>query len=317
TMPPIEAQELYDTLAAFLTEKQRAYFETNLELDLALIFPEKARVRINMYNDLGSVGCAMRLVPLAVPGLAELGLPPVVERLSRNRSGLLLVTGVTGSGKSTTLAAIIDEINRNSACHIYTIEDPVEFVHSPVRSLITQREIGYNTTGFAGAVRSALRADPNVLMIGEMRDKETILTALTAAETGLMVLSTLHTGSATKTIQRILSFFEPKEQEAIRHQLAYALRAVICQQLLPMIHGGRQPFHEIMVNTATIQEAILLGEFEKLQEYIRNGSYDGMCTMDESIFNAYCAGDLSGETAQAFAMDREHMERALRGAMLT
>jgi twitching motility protein PilT len=270
-----------------------------------------------MYTDLESVGCAMRIVPLKVPTLTELGLPPVVERLTHAKSGLVVVTGVTGSGKSATLAAMVEEINRRDAVHIYTIEDPVEYVHRPIRSVVTQREIGYNTKEFAGAVRASLRADPNILLIGEMRDAETISAALKAAETGLLVLSTLHTGSATKTIQRILGAFEPREQDAVRMQLAYALKAVICQQLLPLSGGGRRAFHEVMINTATIQEAILNGYFDKLGEYIRNGAYDGMCTMDESIYQAYCDGRISGSTAQSYALDHEEMERTLRGAMLS
>jgi twitching motility protein PilT len=186
-----------------------------------------------------------------------------------------------------------------------------------VRSVITQREIGVSTRSFSSAVRTALRADPNILLIGEMRDAETMVAALKAAETGLLVFSTLHTNSATKTIQRILGIFEPKEQEAIRMQLAYALRAVICQQLLPTIEGSRKAFHEILVNTSAIQEAILFGEFDKLTEYMRNGAYDGMSVMDDSIYKAYSDGLIAGDIANEYALNHDEMKRALRGASVS
>lgn len=314
SMPILDRESLTSTLMSMLTDRQKKAFEENLELDTSIVFPGKARIRLNMYTDIQSFGCAMRLVPLQVPTLEQLRLPPIIEKLTHLKSGLVLVTGVTGAGKSTTLASMISEINRREAAHIYTIEDPVEFVHKPVRSVITQREIGFSTRDFAGAVRAALRADPNILLIGEMRDAETMLAALKAAETGLLVFSTLHTASATKTIQRILGIFEPKDQEAVRMQLAYALRAVICQQLLPLVDGGRKAFHEILVNTSTIQEAILFGEFDKLSEYMRNGAYDGMCMMDDSIYQAYSAGQIEGKVAHEYALNRDEMERALRGA---
>jgi twitching motility protein PilT len=316
-LPSFEAQELTTALIGLLNRRQQHLLEEQLELDTSLMFPGKGRLRVNIYTDLDALGCAMRLIPLSPPTLDELGLPPVAERLTRLKSGLVLVCGVTGAGKSTTLASMVSEINRREAAHIYTIEDPIEFVHKPVHSVITQREVGYSTKSFASAVRSALRADPNILLIGEMRDAETMLAALKAAETGLLVLSTLHTSSATKTIQRILGIFDPRDQEGVRMQLAYTLRAVICQQLLPQVEGGRRAFHEIMVNTSSIQEAILFGELDKLHEYVKNGAYDGMCTMDDSIYRAYCDGLIDGATARDYSLNKDEMERALRGAIVT
>jgi twitching motility protein PilT len=316
-LPLFPADELTKALLALLNSSQRKAFEENLELDTAVHFPNKARVRINMYTEIESMGCAMRIVPLNVPTLHELGMPPVVEKLTRLKSGLVLVCGITGAGKSTTLASMVREINHRDAVHIYTIEDPIEYVHRPARCVVTQREIGYSTKSFSAAVRSALRADPNVLLIGEMRDAETMLAALKAAETGLLVMSTLHTHSASKTIQRILGVFEPKEQEAVKMQLAYALRAVVCQQLLPLVEGGRKAFHEIMINTSTVQEAILYGDFDKLHEYMKNGAYDGMCTMDDAIYHAYCEGSIDAATAREAALNREEMDRTLRGAILS
>jgi twitching motility protein PilT len=315
-MSPIPAADLKNGLLGLCTPKQLANFERDQELDTALVFPGKARVRVNIYTEIEGVGCAMRLVPLEVPSVQALGLPPVIENLTRNRSGLILVTGVTGAGKSTTLAAMIDAINQREALHVYTMEDPVEFVHRSKKSVFTQREIGTTTKSFGSALRSALRADPNVLLIGEMRDAETILAAIKAAETGHLVFSTLHTSSAPKTIQRILSVFPPAEQEAVRQQLAYTLKAVVAQQLVPLIDGGRMAIHEILVVTLTIQEAILRGDIDSIPEYIKNGGFDGMQTMDSALYNAYHDGFIDGDTAKSYSLNSGEMERILRGATM-
>lgn len=313
-LPPFTPAAIKTLIDSLLTDQQRKTLEVSHELDASLLFAGKVRVRVNVYYDISSYGCALRLIPLVVPSIDKLGLPPVLKTLLTQKSGLILVTGVTGAGKSTTLAAMINEINRSQATHIYTIEDPVEFIYDPVCSLITQREIGLNSLSFAGTVKAALRADPNVLLIGEMRDPETVLASLNAAETGLLVFSTLHTGSAPKTIQRILGMFEPKDQETIRNQLAACLKAVVCQQLVPLPDGGRVAMHEIMVVTPSIKEAILFNDLDRLQEYMRNGSYDGMCTMDDSIFKAYSSGLIEGDVAQEFALNKDEMSRVLRGA---
>jgi twitching motility protein PilT len=313
--PAISGADLRKSLIGLLNPKQQEKFEREMELDTAIVFEDKARVRVNLYMDIDSIGAAMRVVPLEVPTIGQLALPPVVEKLTHARSGLILVTGVTGAGKSTTLAAMVDAINEREPGHIYTIEDPVEFVHRSKKSVVTQREIGFSTKSFAGALRAALRADPNVILIGEMRDTDTILNALKAAETGLLVLSTLHTQSAPKTIQRILGAFDPGEQEAVRTQLAHTLRAVIAQQLIPVRDGGRMAVHEIMVNTLSIQEAILGQEIESINEFIRNGGYDGMQTMDGAILTAYKDGLIDADTARSFAIDGNEMDRILKGAM--
>jgi twitching motility protein PilT len=313
-LPVFDGETLRSMMVGMLNRRQQQQFEENWELDTAIYFADKARVRINLYTDIDSVGCAMRIVPLEVPTLEHLGLPNVIEQLTHNRQGLILVTGVTGAGKSTTLAAMIDAINSREAMHIYTMEDPIEFVHRPKRSVITQREIGYHTKTFGTALKSALRADPNILLIGEMRDAETMLWALKAAETGHLVLSTLHTASAPKTIQRILGAFNAQEQEVVRMQLAYSLKAVVAQQLIPLMEGGRAAVHEIMINTLTIQEAIMRGEIDGLYEYIKNGSFDGMQTMDGSIYNAYRQGFIDADTAKTCALNSGEMDRILRGA---
>lgn len=314
-LPIFDAETLRSMLMGILTPRQQQVFEENLELDAALLFADKARVRINLYLDMEAIGCAMRIVPLEMPTVAELGLPPVIEDLTTNRAGLILVTGVTGSGKSTTLAAMVNSINCRDPLHVYTMEDPVEFVHTPKRCIMTQREVGFTTKSFGNALRGAMRADPNVLLIGEMRDAETVSMALRAAETGHLVLSTLHTMSAPKTIQRILGAFPPDVQDAVRMQLAYTLRAVIAQQLVPLLGGGRMAVNEILVVTPTVQEAILRGEIEQLLEYIRNGAYDGMQTMDGAIYNAYREGLIDAETARNYAQNPGEMDRVLRGAV--
>ncbi len=314
-MPILDAEALRTMVMGFLTPRQQQIFEETYELDAALLFADKARVRINLYLDMESIGCAMRIVPLEMPTVSELGLPPVIEDLTHNRSGLVLVTGVTGSGKSTTLAAMVNAINMREPLHIYTMEDPVEFVHNPKCSIITQREIGFTTKSFANALRACMRADPNVILIGEMRDAETISMSLRAAETGHLVLSTLHTMSAPKTIQRILGAFNPDVQESVRMQLAYCLRAVIAQQLIPLVGGGRMAVNEIMVVTSTVQEAIMRGEIESLLEFIKNGTYDGMQTMDSAIYNAYREGLIDADTARGYALNPGEMDRILRGAV--
>lgn len=313
-LPVLEDKPLAEAIMGLLDERQQKLFRENMELDVALNYADCARVRLNIYYDMESIGCAMRIVPFEIPTLEHLYMPPVVERLSKLRSGLVLVAGATGAGKSTLLASMIDSINRRDSVHIYTIEDPIEFVHRPVRSIITQREVGVNTKSFATALRSALRADPNVLLLGELRDRETVVEALKAAETGLLVLSTLHTSSVVKTIQRLLGMFEPSDQSAVRMQIAYCLRGVICQQLVPTIEKGRRALQEIMINTEAVQEAILFGELDKLTEYIQNGSHVGMQLMDDAVLQAYQQGSISSESASQFALNRDDMERAMRGA---
>lgn len=314
-LPIFDAEMLRAMLMGILTPRQQQLFEEQLELDAALLFADKARVRINLYLDMEAIGCAMRIVPLEMPTVAELGLPPVIEELTQNRSGLILVTGVTGSGKSTTLASMVNAINSRDPLHIYTMEDPVEFVHTPKRCIITQREVGFTTKSFSNALRGAMRADPNVLLIGEMRDAETISMALRAAETGHLVLSTLHTMSAPKTVQRVLGAFNPDVQDSVRIQLAYTLKAIIAQQLIPLLGGGRMAVNEILINTPTVQEAILRGDIDSLLELIKAGGYDGMQTMDGAIYNAYREGLIDAETARNFALQPGEMERILRGAV--
>ncbi len=271
---------------AMMSELQREKFERTNELDLAYGIAGMGRFRVNMFTQRGSISMILRTIPFNVQTLEELQLPPVIKKLSQEQRGLILVTGTTGSGKSTTLASIIDCINANRTAHVITIEDPIEFLHRDKKSIINQREVGVDTDSFANALKSALRQDPDVILVGEMRDFETIETALTAAETGHLVLSTLHTVDAQESINRIVGAFPPFQQRQIRLQLASILKGVISQRLVPRADGkGRVPAVEIMVATARVRELIDDKEKTKmLRDTIQQG-YDsyGMQTFDQSL----------------------------------
>jgi len=312
--PAWQLEQLKTALFSLLTPLQRETFEARMELDAGISISEHVRIRLNLYSELDTIGGAIRLIPSEAPSLAQLGAPAVLQELAGLKSGLVIVSGATGTGKTTLLAGMINHINGNEAKHIYTIEDPVEYVFKPKRSIVTQREVGYSTLDFATAVRSSLRADPDVLMVGEMRDRQTVLAVLEAAETGLLVLTTLHTSSSIKAVQRILSMFQPSEKEFLQLQLSGCLRAVVCQQLLPSVDGDRRPVHEILVATAAVREALMKGEFEQLEEYIANGSYDGMQSMDATIYEAVAAGLIDPAVAVAHAINPDEMNRILRGA---
>ncbi len=267
---------------------QKARFEEARECDLAHGIPGLGRFRVNIFQQRGTMGIVFRVIPFGVKSIAQLLLPKVIERISMENRGLVLVTGTTGSGKSTTLAAMIDHVNSNRTCHIMTIEDPIEFLIRDRRSLVNQREIGVDTQSFSNALRAALRQDPDVILVGEMRDFETIETAITAAETGHLVMSTLHTLDATETINRIISVFPPYQQKQIRLQLGSILRAVLSQRLVPRADGkGRVPALEVMVSTARIRECISDKERTKeLPDAIAKGfTTYGMQTFDQSLMH--------------------------------
>jgi twitching motility protein PilT len=268
------------------TPGQRAHFEKNHEVDLAYSVPGLGRFRVNAFMQRGTVGIVFRVIPFGVKTIEQLNLPSVVERVSMEPRGLVLVTGTTGSGKSTTLAAMIDHINSNKTCHLMTIEDPIEFLIRDKRSIVNQREIGVDSLSFASALRAALRQDPDVILVGEMRDLETIETALTAAETGHLVMSTLHTIDATETITRIVSVFPPHQQAQVRLQLASVIKGIISQRLVPRADGkGRVPATEILVSTARVRECVSDKERTKeIPDAIAKGfTTYGMQTFDQSL----------------------------------
>jgi twitching motility protein PilT len=267
-----------------LTNPQKEMFEQELELDFSLALPGLDRFRVNIHLQKGCVEGAFRRVPLQIPNINDLGLPPIALELARRPNGLVLVTGPTGMGKTTTLAAMVDIINSERECMVVSIEDPIEFVHANKKSVIKQREVFADTRSFAQALRHALRQDPNVIVVGEMRDLETISTALTAAETGHLVLATLHTPDAPQTIERIIDVFPPHQQQQVRLQLADSLQAVMSQLLLPHASGkGRVMACEIMVGTAGIRNLIRESEIEQIPTLMQTGSQFGMKTMDKSL----------------------------------
>jgi len=282
-IPPDELQKMAHGI---MNESQRARFDETRESDLAYGIPGLGRFRVNVFQQRGTVGIVFRVIPFGVKSIDSLNLPKIIESIAMQQRGLVLVTGTTGSGKSTTLAGMIDYINSNRTCHIMTIEDPIEFLIRDRRSIVNQREIGVDTQSFANALRAALRQDPDVILVGEMRDFETIETALTAAETGHLVMSTLHTLDATETINRIISVFPPYQQKQVRLQLAAILKAVISQRLVPRADGkGRVPAMEVLISTARVRECIADKDRTKeLHDAIAKGfTTYGMQTFDQSL----------------------------------
>ena len=303
--PVVDAKRLMqeDTIAmafSIMDAKQKEKFKTNLDLDIAYSVPGLGRFRVNIFQQRGTVGIVARVIPIGIKTTRDLMLPAILDKIAQEQRGLILCTGTTGSGKSTTLAAMIDQINATRTEHIITVEDPIEFLHRDKKSIVNQREVGVDTRSFAAALRSALREDPDVILVGEMRDYETIETALMAAETGHLVFSTLHTLDATETITRIISVFPPHQQKQVRLQLAAVLKAVISLRLLPRADGkGRVPATEVMLTTATIRDCIENKEKTKLiRDFVEQGySQYGMQTFDQSLFFLYRQGLITLEEA--------------------
>jgi twitching motility protein PilT len=298
--PVLTKEVLKRMIYGFLTDSQKEMFERELELDFSLALPDLDRFRVNVHMQKGSVEGAFRRVPLTIPSIEQLGLPAVAIDLARKPNGLVLVTGPTGVGKTTTLAAMIDLINNEKECHIITIEDPIEFVHTNKKAIIKQREVYSDTHSFSAALRHCLRQDPNVIIVGEMRDLETISTTLTAAETGHLVLATLHTPDAPQTIERIIDVFPPYQQAQVKLQLADCLQGVLSQTLLPCATGsGRVLAVEIMVATPGIRNLIREQEIEQIPTLMQTGSQYGMRTMDKSLKELYQKGIITLDSAMS------------------
>jgi twitching motility protein PilT len=280
------------------------------EFDFSYSSPGRGRYRVNAYRQRGSLGMALRIIPLEIPSMQQLGLPPVLSDLARLPRGLILVTGPTGSGKSTTLATMIDQINKERKVHILTLEDPIEYLHSHKRSIVNQREIGSDSRSFTSALRGALREDPDVILVGEMRDLDTISIAITAAETGHLVLSTLHTLGSAKTIDRIIDVFPPHQQQQVRVQLSSVIQAVVSQQLLPKADGkGRVAAHEIMISTPAIRNLIREDKVHQIDTAIQTGGKFRMHTMDSSLVNLYNRGLISRDVALTQSINHEEMKK--------
>jgi twitching motility protein PilT len=304
----LSATIISELVNSTMDEKLKQDFSTLLEVDYAIEVANCARFRVNAFNQALGVAAVFRVIPQIIPSLEELNLPPVFKRLLDLPNGLILVTGPTGSGKSTTLAAMVDAINISQSNHIITVEDPIEFTHTSKKCLVNQRQIARDTHDFASALRSALREDPDVILVGEMRDLETIRLALTAAETGHLVMGTLHTSSAPRTISRIVDVFPAGEKNVIRNMLSESLQAVICQTLLKKTGGGRVAAFEIMLGTPAIRNLIREDKVAQMYTTIQTGHSVGMCTLDQYLQELHSAGTISTETAHTAALDKNHFK---------
>jgi twitching motility protein PilT len=316
----LEHEDLVAMAAAVLPAGHRDKFKDNHEVDLAYSVAGLGRFRCNAFQQRGTIGMIFRVIPMKVATIDDLMLPRVLKKIAAEERGLVLVTGTTGSGKSTTLAALVDEINSTRTAHVMTIEDPIEYLHRDNRSVINQREIGVDTNSFAHALRSALRQDPDVILVGEMRDFETIQTALLAAETGHLVLSTLHTLDATETINRIIAVFPPHQQKQVRIQLSSVLKSVISQRLIPRSDSrGRVPAVEVLITTAFLRDCIL----DKERSHLIHGaiaqgtSQYGMQTFDQSVFSLYETGHISYEEALRWASNVDEFKLKVQGISTT
>ena len=298
--------EISDLLSVLLTPAQRAQFDKNMQIDFSYAFKDSVRFRVNAYRHKGVIGIAMRVIPNRIKTLEELNLPPIFKRFTEKRQGLVLVVGPTGHGKSTALASMINEINNTRSEHILTIEDPIEYVFTPKQSLISQRELYLDTLSFPESLRSALREDINVVLVGEMRDYESVSAVLTIAETGHLVFATLHTNDAAQSIDRIVDVFPPTQQNQIRAQLASVLIGVVSLRLLPKIGGGRVPAYEIMVANHAVRNVIRDGKVYEIPNIIHTNLEEGMVPLDKTLALLVKQGLVEFEVAQNFVMDNEY-----------
>ena len=310
---PLNAEEVEHLVFAILDDDQQKILIKDKEFDFSFAFGDLGRFRVNAFHERGNLAASLRLIPNQIKTITELGMPPVIQSFADFPRGLVLVTGPTGSGKSTTLAALIDKINSEKAQHVITIEDPIEFTHKSKRSAIVQREVHYDTYSFSAALRSSLRQDPDVVLIGEMRDLETISAAITIAETGHLVFATLHTNSAAQSIDRMIDVFPPHQQPQVRSQLANILQGICAQRLIPAIGGGRVVAAEVMVANPAIRNIIREGKTHQLDTVIQTGSDQGMQTMDRTLVKLVQSGVVTYDDAREFAVDLVEFERLMRG----
>lgn len=306
--PVLTANDTLELCVNMLKPKQREKFEERGEYDMSVAFPGIGRYRVNVFKQRGCIGIALRTVTTEIPQAEQLGIPQSVIDLYTRKRGLILVTGPTGSGKSTTLASIIDKINKTRDAHIITLEEPIEYSHEHRMAMVNQREIGQDTESFANALRAALREDPDVILVGEMRDYETISTAITAAETGHLVLSTLHTIDAASTVDRIIDAFPPHQQQQIRVQLSAVLVCIISQSLIPnLTEDGRVAAFEVMHANAAVKNLIREGKSHQLQSVIQTSKREGMCTMDDYLMQLYMSRKISKENCIQYAQNPDKM----------
>ena len=311
--PVLNEELLKNLIFTTIDEEQQKIYLKDKEFDYSFAFGDIARFRVNIFHERGKMAAAFRLIPNQIKSINDLGMPAIVETFADYPRGLVLVTGPTGSGKSTTLAALIDKINREKSKHIITIEDPIEFTHKSERSIIVQREVHYDTFSFAAALRSVLREDPDVVLIGEMRDLETIQAAITIAETGHLVFATLHTNSAAQSIDRMVDVFPAHQQPQVRTQLSNMLMAICSQRLVPAIGGGRVVAAEIMVANAAVRSNIREGKTFQLDTVIQTGAAEGMQTMDRTLAKLVQTGVITYDSAREYAVDLNELNRLVRG----
>mgnify|MGYP000569279399 CR=1 FL=1 len=309
----MNSEQVEKLIFSILDEDQQRILMKDKEFDFSFAFGDLGRFRVNAFHERGNLAAALRLIPNNIKTVHELGMPPVVQTFAEYPRGLVLVTGPTGSGKSTTLAALIDKINSEKDKHIITIEDPIEFTHKSKRSAIVQREVHYDTYSFSAALRSALRQDPDVVLIGEMRDLETISAAITIAETGHLVFATLHTNSAAQSIDRMIDVFPPHQQPQVRSQLANILQGICAQRLIPAIGGGRVVAAEVMVANPAVRNIIREGKTHQLDTVIQTSADQGMQTMDRTLVKLVQSGVITYDNAREYAVDLTEFERLMRG----
>ena len=310
---------LEDSISALVDEiytisrRSRANLEKGIDDDFSFSLSRLGRFRVNVFRQRGSLAAVIRVIHFGLPDPARLGIPENVLSLADNKKGLVLITGAAGTGKSTTLACMIDRINKSRDCHIITMEDPIEYIHRHDKSIVTQREISIDTPGYLESLRSALRESPDVILLGERRDYDTISSAITAAETGVLLFSTLHTSSAANTINRILDVFPANQQQQVKIQLAQILKGVVCQQLVPGIDGGQIPVFEVLKSTTAIQNMIREDKLHQLDSAMHAGAADGMCTMDGSLLKLFREGRISKATALVSCVHYENMVKRVGG----
>jgi twitching motility protein PilT len=311
--PPLTEDMMEALVFSLMDEDQKQILLRDKEFDFSFAFGDLGRFRVNAFHERGNIAAALRLIPSEIRTLEQIGMPPVLNKFTEYPRGLVLVTGPTGSGKSTTLAALVDKINTERASHIITVEDPIEYTHHSKRSVVVQREVHYDTFSFSAALRSSLREDPDVVLIGEMRDLETIAAAITIAETGHLVFATLHTNSASQSIDRMVDVFPPHQQPQVRAQLGNMLQAICSQRLIPALSGGRIAAAEILVATPAVRNIIREGKNYQLEAVIQTGAEHGMQSMDRTLANLVHGGIISYEEARNYAVELEELDRLMRG----
>lgn len=309
---PLDEEAVETLVFAILDEDQKQILLKDKEFDFSFAYGDLGRFRVNAFHERGNMAAALRLIPNEILSIDQLGMPEIVNKFADYPRGLVLVTGPTGSGKSTTLASLIRKINEEKATHIITIEDPIEYTHKSMRSVVVQREVHYDTYSFSAALRSALREDPDVVLIGEMRDLETIASAITIAETGHLVFATLHTNSAAQSIDRMIDVFPPHQQPQIRAQLSNILMAICSQRLVPAIGGGRIAAAEVLIATPAVRNIIREGKSHQLEAVIQTGAEFGMQSMDKTLVGLVHAGTISYDEARNYAVDLDELDRLMR-----